>query len=138
VHTKLHIWALKFHTWVRKLKLGLEISYPEASILPSFFCQEMRRILAMMAQRGELSAKQTITAKKIIYELNKQSVQVTRSHYLTRHSFTYIESSFHTAFIAIESLFHTAFIAIESCCRIFSTFTHSLIHSFGIHLQIKL
>jgi hypothetical protein len=36
----------------------------------------MRRILAMTAQRGELSAKQTITAKKIIYELNKQSVLV--------------------------------------------------------------
>jgi hypothetical protein len=30
----------------------------------------------MTAQRGELSAKQTITAKKIINELNKQSVQV--------------------------------------------------------------
>jgi hypothetical protein len=86
VHTKLHIWALKFHTWVRKLKLGHEISYPEANLLPSFL-QEMRRILAMMAQRGELSAKQTITAKKIIYELNKQSVQVTRSKYLTWHSF---------------------------------------------------
>jgi hypothetical protein len=38
--------------------------------------QELRRILAMTAQRGELSAKQTITAKKIINELNKQSVQV--------------------------------------------------------------
>ncbi len=36
----------------------------------------MRRILAMTAQRGQLSAKQTITAKKIIYELNKQSVLV--------------------------------------------------------------
>ena len=36
----------------------------------------MRRILSMSAQRGELSAKQTITAKKIIYELNKGSVQV--------------------------------------------------------------
>ena len=38
--------------------------------------QDLRRTLAMTAQRGELSAKQTITAKKIINEMNRQSVQV--------------------------------------------------------------